>query len=177
MWAYNKATAGTGGLAAVLGSSLPGLREASAQLLGSLVLPWPSPAFTAALEGIATFLIEASTNAHTVGNRNLPSIALHWNDLTCNAILTSHPSQELNVGFYSRACDAEGSSPVRPVFSDCDCLWDFNLVYCRKPLQTSCQVYQRSCMLVSNNLFDALLIIFCPPHASPSPSHATRLCC
>lgn len=113
MWAYNKTTAGTGGLAAILGRSVPGLREASARLLGSLVSPWPSPEFTAALEGIAILLIEASTNAFRKNVFAFDCLALEQLYLVQCHSGAPHPRQESNGGFYKRARDVSSSTSRR----------------------------------------------------------------
>ena len=56
LWAFNKATSATGGLAALLTSEFPGLREDAAAVLDALVLPWPSPNFWACLGRAVTQL-------------------------------------------------------------------------------------------------------------------------
>ena len=52
LWAYSKATAGTGGLAAVLSTDAGGLRQATVSVLHMLLASWSSAEFWASIEAL-----------------------------------------------------------------------------------------------------------------------------
>ena len=56
MWAYNKATALTGGLLSLLDTDLPNVRENVTEALKAMTLDWGGPSFWSALKAILQYL-------------------------------------------------------------------------------------------------------------------------
>ena len=85
LWAYNKATALTGGLLSLLDSQLPGIREDVAEMLKNMVMGWGGPAFWASLQTLVHHL-------NTVSSFPVPKVHLQF------AIC----SLDLNIGVCGR---------------------------------------------------------------------------